>query len=402
MPSFPDLLETACKSVEAITPETLRARLASSDASSAAPVLLDVRAGFEFESGAILGALHLPEARVDAEVESLIVDKEREVLLYCSGITRAALAGAVMQELGYARVRRLAPGFSAWRRLGFPTTSPVARAPGGVEWSTRYAKHLALEGVGVVGQEKLSRSRVLIVGAGGLGSPAALYLAAAGVGTLGVCDADTVDLTNLQRQIVHTTSRVGRSKVSSARETLLALNPTVRVVPIETLVDAENVHDVIDPYDLVVDGTDNLAARYVLSDACFTAEKPLVFGAVHQFDGQVSVFGQRAARPEGGLDSSGRWLGPCYRCLVPEAGSRSLSPRCDEVGVLGALPGLIGTLQAVEALKLILGIGQSLVGRVLLVDALTMRFTDIRLRSDPSCPTCTPQTSNASSSPRGG
>ncbi len=379
MPSFPDLLEAARASVEAVTPEQLRAELAS----TAPPMLLDVRAAFEFEAGAIPSAVHLEEARVDADVEALLPDKARSAVLYCSGDTRAALAGAVMQELGYAHVRRLVPGFAAWRRLGFETTSTSLTRPRGADWSTRYAKHFALEGVGERGQERLSRARVLIVGAGGLGSPAALYLTASGIGTLGICDADVVDLTNLQRQILHTTSRVGRSKVSSAQTTLLALDPNVRVVPLEVRVDAQNVEELIAGYDVVVDGTDNLASRYVLSDACFRAHKPLVFGAIHQFDGQVSVFGQRAS-------SSGPapWLGPCYRCLVPEAGSDSLSPRCDEVGVLGALPGLIGTLQAVEALKLVLGIGRSLAGRVLLVDALTMRFTELALPRDPSCPMC--------------
>lgn len=364
-------LDEAMGLVPEIAPAALAAALEGKDS----PLVLDVRAAFEIEAGAIPGALTLEVAEVEARVEDVVADKSREVVVYCSGVSRAAVAGALMIDLGYERVRRLSPGFTAWRAEGLPTSRGA-----GAAWSERYARHLSLAEVGPSGQAKLESARVLVVGAGGLGSPAALYLAAAGVGTLGLADPDRVERSNLQRQILHTTGRIGRAKVSSARESIGALNPHVRVEPHEVRVTAETARALVERYDVVVDGTDNLATRYALSDVCVALERPLVFGAVHAFEGQVAVFGRR--------DEGGRWRGPCYRCMCPETGAASLAPSCAEIGVLGVLPGLVGTVQALEALKLLLGIGRSLTGAVLMIDGLSMRFTELALPRDPACSRC--------------
>lgn len=408
--------------IPAVTPEALAARLgvaqrphappgsptAPLDPATLAniPALLDVREDFEVAEGTLPGALHLPHTRVEDEVERLLPHKAHPVVVFCSGSRRAALVGVQLRELGYEDVTRLAPGFDRWRRLGLPVERPLPghaptsgadRSPahGGAEPSARYARHLALPSVGAAGQAKLRAARVLVVGAGGLGSPAALYLAAAGIGTLAVVDDDVVELSNLQRQILHTTARVGTPKVDSAHATLTALNPDVHVVPVRARVTRENAADLVKTYDVVVDGSDNLPTRYALNEACFATERPLVFGSVHRFDGQVAVFGHPVRH---GVHT--RWAGPCYRCLHPlppsadepgadpDASLSALAPDCTTDGVLGVVPGLVGTLQATETLKLLLGLGRSLHASVLHVDALSLRFTEIALRPEPHCPVC--------------
>ena len=401
--------------IPAVTPEALAARLgvaqrphappgsptAPLDPATLAniPALLDVREDFEVAEGTLPGALHLPHTRVEDEVERLLPHKAHPVVVFCSGSRRAALVGVQLRELGYEDVTRLAPGFDRWRRLGLPVERPLPghaptsgadRSPahGGAEPSARYARHLALPSVGAAGQAKLRAARVLVVGAGGLGSPAALYLAAAGIGTLAVVDDDVVELSNLQRQILHTTARVGTPKVDSAHATLTALNPDVHVVPVRARVTRENAADLVKTYDVVVDGSDNLPTRYALNEACFATERPLVFGSVHRFDGQVAVFGHPVRH---GVHT--RWAGPCYRCLHPvpptdDVALSALAPDCTTDGVLGVLPGLIGTLQATETLKLLLGLGRSLCTSVLHVDALSLRFAEIALRPEPDCPVC--------------
>jgi len=370
MPSFPEILAEALQRVAAITPEALRARLALGDFA-----LLDVRTELEWKAGSLAAAVHLPESRVDQEVEELLPDKQRLVVVFCSGEKRAALSAANMIELGYTNVLRLAPGFDRWRRLGFEVTLP-ADQPFSFE---RYRRQLVLREVGELGQLKLKQAKVLLVGLGGLGSPAALYLAAAGVGTLGLCDADRVELSNLHRQILHSTARLGELKVESAEGSLAQLNPEVRLLAFPERLTKDNAAQLVNAFDLVVDGSDNVATRYALNAACVAANKPLVFGSVHRFSGQVTVFGGARAGDGGG---------PCYNCMHPEAAPTGLAESCEQAGVLGALPGLVGTLQAVEVLKLILGVGQVLTGRVLLIDALSSRFSELRLRKDPRCNVC--------------
>jgi sulfur-carrier protein adenylyltransferase/sulfurtransferase len=400
--TFPEELARAMAEIPVVTPQELSQQLGvaarplgtpspPTPSLAGTPTLLDVREGFEVAGGTLPGAIHVPHTRVEDDVERLLPNKARPVVVFCSGSRRAALVGVQLRELGYDHVSRLAPGFDVWRRLGLPVerrgpSREGSGTPSASDPSVRYARHLALPSVGAAGQEKLRAARVLVVGAGGLGSPAALYLAAAGVGTLGVVDDDVVELSNLQRQVLHTTARVGSPKVESAEVTLTALNPDVTVVPLHTRATRENAKDLVKTYDVVLDGTDNLATRYALNEACFATERPLVFGSVHRFDGQVAVFGHAARH---GVHA--RWSGPCYRCLHPHEprdGEPALAADCTTDGVLGVLPGLVGTLQALETLKLLLGLGRSLTTSVLHVDALTLRFTELMLRADPGCPVC--------------
>ncbi|MFO0627584.1 MAG: molybdopterin-synthase adenylyltransferase MoeB [Polyangiales bacterium] len=347
---------------DALTPDALRAALDAGEPL----VLLDVREPHEFAAGQIDGAVNLPLARVAGEVPAVVPDLRARVVVYCERGPRALRARATLHALGYTDVRVLRPGYAAW-----PTTPSTGRSAG---QRARYARHLVLPEVGVAGQRALLAARVLLVGAGGLGAPVALYLAAAGVGTLGLVDDDRVDLSNLQRQVIHTTDRVGMPKVESAALALRALNPEVRVQTHAVRLDAQNVDALLADYDLVVDGTDNFAARYLLNDAAVRAGKTVVHGSIYRFEGQVSTFAPGE--------------GPCYRCVYPTPPPPALAPPCGEAGVLGVLPGLIGAMQATEALKRVLGIGASLVGKMLTWDALTMEARTLRIPRDPSCPAC--------------
>ena len=357
--------------IEEISPaEALARQLAGSR-------LVDVREPGEHALGLPDGALAVPRAQLEADPGQWASDRDAELLLICGSGKRSLLAAQALRDAGYSRPVSVAGGFSRWRDEGLPEMRGAAEDDDFLE---RYSRHLRLPQVGLAGQRRLAAAKVLLVGAGGLGSPAAYYLAAAGVGTLVLADDDMVDRSNLQRQILHTEARIGVAKVESARLALSALNPRLRIETAPVRVTADNVADLVAGVDVVVDGADNFPVRYLLSDACVALGKPLVYGAVHRFEGQVSVFD--AGRRRGGA--------PCYRCLFPEPPAPEDAPNCAEAGVLGVLPGVIGLLQATEALKLILGLGDSLAGRLLHFDALRMRFRETRLSPDPACPGCGP------------
>jgi molybdopterin/thiamine biosynthesis adenylyltransferase/rhodanese-related sulfurtransferase len=334
--------------------------------------VVDVRERDEWEEGHIPGALHIPRGNLESRIEGAVPDKSRPVLLYCSGGNRSAFAAKTLEELGYENVLSVAGGFTDWKRNGLPFELPRALDEAK---RRRYSRHLLIPEVGEEGQLKLLDSRILLIGAGGLGSPASLYLAAAGVGTLGIVDDDAVDETNLQRQIVHSTERLGESKAESAKRTIEALNPDVDVKVFQERLTSENVDRILgEGWDVIVDGADNFPTRYLLNDASIWHGIPVVHGSIYRFEGQTTVF-----KPH---------EGPCYRCLFPQPPPPELAPSCAEGGVLGVLPGVIGSLQANEALKLSLGIGEPLVGRLLMFDALACSFTEISLRRDPDCPVC--------------
>jgi len=335
-------------------------------------VLVDVREGEEFERERIPGAKHVPRAYLESRIEGAVSDRDTHVVLYCASGQRSALAADTLTELlGYTNVDSMTGGITLWKDRGYETEVPKTLTK---EQRDRYSRHLLLPEVGVAGQQKLLDAKVLLLGAGGLGSPAALYLAAAGVGTLGIVDDDTVDLSNLQRQVIHTTGRVGEPKVDSAAETIADINPDVEVVKHQVRLDSSNVVELIEPYDIVVDGLDNFPTRYLLNDASVRLRKPVVSASILGFDGQLSVF-----KP---------YEGPCYRCLYPVPPPAELAPSCGANGVIGVLPGTMGLLQATEVVKLILGEGEPLVGRLLLYEALGATFTELKVRRDPQCPIC--------------
>ncbi len=347
--------------------------LAAVCAEKPAPVLLDVRTEEEWAQGHLAGAVHLDRGYLELRVETLVPDKQTPVVCYCGSGVRSLFAAQAMHTLGYQRVQSLARGFAGWKQAGLPFVQPIALSE---SQRRRYLRHLAIPEVGEEGQAKLLAAKVLCIGAGGLGCPAAIYLAAAGVGTLGIVDDDKVDESNLQRQILHTTARLGAAKTASARIAIEALNPDVKVIEHATRLTAANVLDIFAGYDLIVDGSDNFPTRYLANDACVKLRRPCVHGSIFRFEGQLTVFWP------------GR--GPCYRCLYPVPPPPELAPSCAEAGVLGALPGVIGVLQAVEAIKLILGRGEPLVGRLLRYDALAAQFRELRIQADPHCRYCAP------------
>ena len=368
MASYREHLARTKAEIEEIDSPSLSAALES----GSPPLVIDVREQDEWDEGHIPRALHIPRGYLESRIERTAPDRETPIVLYCASGARSAFAAKTLEELGYPNVSSLAPGYTGWKRDGFPTEVARALEP---EQRRRYSRHLLIPEVGEEGQLKLLDSRVLLIGAGGLGSPASLYLAAAGVGTLGIVDADVVDETNLQRQIVHSTARLGEPKVRSAAETIEALNPDVQVVQFEERLTSENADRIIGAgWDVIVDGADNFPTRYLVNDASVWHNVPVVHGSIYRFEGQVTVF-----KPN---------EGPCYRCLFPQPPPPELAPSCAEGGVLGVLPGVIGSLQASEALKLALGIGEPLVGRLLLFDALAATFDEVKLRRDPDCPVC--------------
>jgi molybdopterin/thiamine biosynthesis adenylyltransferase len=344
---------------------------ASADAVFDRAIFLDVREADEYAQGAVPGALHLPRGLLELQVEGRIPDKTSKIIVYCAGGTRSALAAQALGQLGYSDVASMAGGFNRWKDEGrqwvAPRTLDTAQR-------NRYQRHLLLPEIGEAGQQRLLESKVLLLGAGGLGSPAALYLAAAGVGTIGIVDMDVVDSSNLQRQILHNLDRVGERKVDSAKKTLTAMNPDVEVVTYDVRLGADNVLEIIDSYEVIVDGTDNFPTRYLLNDASLVKRTPVVHGSIFRFEGQATVFYP--------------YRGPCYRCVVPEPPPAELAPSCAEAGVLGVLPGIIGSIQAVEAIKLLLDLGEPLVGRLLAYDALEQTFRTFKIRRDPACPAC--------------
>jgi molybdopterin/thiamine biosynthesis adenylyltransferase/rhodanese-related sulfurtransferase len=336
------------------------------------PLILDVREQDEWDEGHIPGAVHIPRGNLESRIEAAAPDHSRRIVVYCAVGNRSAFAAKTLEELGYEDAVSLTGGFTDWKRNGFS----VELASGlDAPKRARYSRHLLIPEVGEQGQLKLLDSKVLLIGAGGLGSPASLYLAAAGVGRVGIVDADVVDESNLQRQIVHSTERLGEAKVDSARRTIEALNPDVEVVTYKERLSSENVERILaDGWDVIVDGADNFPTRYLVNDASVWHGIPVVHGSIYRFEGQVTVF-----KPG---------EGPCYRCLFASPPPPELAPSCAEGGVLGVLPGIIGSLQANEALKLALEIGEPLVGRLLLFDALAAEFSEVTIRRDPECPVC--------------
>ena len=368
MTTYREFLAQAKAEIDEIGTSEALARLESDDA----PLFLDVREPDEWQEGHIPGAVHIPRGNLESRIEGLVADRDREIVVYCAVGSRSAFATRTLHELGYANVVNLAGGFSDWKRNGYGFTTPRTLSP---DQRARYSRHLLIPEVGEKGQQQLLDARVLLIGAGGLGSPASLYLAAAGVGTLGIVDADVVDASNLQRQIVHSTERLGEPKVLSAKRTIEALNPDVSVIPYEERLTSENVERILaGDWDVIVDGADNFPTRYLVNDASIWHGIPVVHGSIYRFEGQVTVFNPGE--------------GPCYRCLFPVPPPPELAPSCAEGGVLGVLPGIIGSLQASEALKIILGAGETLQGRLLLFDALHTTFDEVRVNRDPACPVC--------------
>ncbi len=361
MSSFRELLAAAKSKIQEVDTQTAAEKIAAKQV-----VVLDVREPDEFEQGALKNAVHIPRGHLEAQVESKIVDKNSPVIVYCAGGVRSAFAAETLQELGYTSVLSMAGGFGKWKDENREWSTPAQLS---AEQKNRYQRHVLLPEVGIEGQTKLLSSKVLLLGAGGLGSPAAMYLAAAGVGTLGIVDMDVVDASNLQRQILHNLDRVGDRKVDSAKKTLTMLNPDVDVVTYDTRLCAENVIEILTGYDVIVDGADNFPSRYLLNDASVKLGIPVVHGSIFRFEGMVSVF-----HPI---------LGPTYRDMVPEPPPAELAPSCAEAGVLGVLPGIVGSIQALEALKLILNLGDSLIGKILTIDTTEMSFRTFKLQRDP-------------------
>jgi len=367
MPTFRDLLNQTKAEIREITPAEADTRRVSESGT----VFLDVREPDEFDQGAIPGAVFIPRGHLEAQVEGRIPDRDTSVVVFCAGGVRSAFATKTLGELGYTDVVSMSGGFNQWKDQGREWATPRTLSP---EQRNRYQRHLLLPEVGEEGQLRLLDAKVLLLGAGGLGSPAALYLAAAGVGTIGIVDMDVVDESNLQRQIVHNLDRIGMRKVDSAKESIEKLNPDVRVVTHDTRLDAGNVVELLSQYDLVVDGADNFPSRYLLNDASLKTATPVVHGSIFRFEGQVTVF-----KPHDG---------PCYRCLLPVPPPPELAPSCAEAGVLGVLTGIIGSIQALEAIKIILDLGDSLSGRLLAYDSLEQSFMTYKVRRDPQCPAC--------------
>jgi molybdopterin/thiamine biosynthesis adenylyltransferase/rhodanese-related sulfurtransferase len=367
MASYRDMLRAAKARIREIDARQLDAARNG----DAKPVLIDVREQDEVEQGIIPGALHIARGNLESRVEQYLPDYETPIVTYCAAGNRSAFAAETLQQMGYHNVASLKGGFGAWKDGGFKFVKPRDLTPA---QHKRYSRHVLIPEIGKEGQLKLLDSKVLIIGAGGLGSPAAYYLAAAGVGTIGIVDSDVVDESNLQRQILHNSKRIGQPKVDSAKQTLEDLNPDVKVVPYQQRLTRDNIVEIVKDYDLIVDGSDNFPTRYLVNDASVLLRKPVVHGSIFRFDGQVSVF-----KP---------FDGPCYRCVFPEPPPAELAPSCDEAGTLGVLPGIVGLLEANEAVKLLLGIGQPLIGRLLMVDALAVEFRTLRLKRDPKCPVC--------------
>jgi molybdopterin/thiamine biosynthesis adenylyltransferase/rhodanese-related sulfurtransferase len=365
-PSGPEVIRQIRSQVDEVDPADVNRQMGNG------AVVVDVRETHEFEAGHLPGAKHVPRGYLESRIEGTVPDRNAHVILYCQTGQRSALAAHTLKDLlGYVHVESMTGGLTLWKDRGYEVEVPKSLT---AEQRERYSRHLLIPEVGVEGQQKLLEAKVLLLGAGGLGSPTALYLAAAGVGTLGIVDNDEVDLSNLQRQVIHTTDRIGVPKVDSAEETIAAINPDVDVVKYPVRLDASNIMEIIEGYDVIVDGLDNFPTRYLLNDASVRLDIPVVSAAILGFDGQLSVF-----KPH---------EGPCYRCLFPEPPPAELAPSCGANGVLGVLPGTMGLLQATEVVKLIIGEGDPLIGRLLLYDALGATFTEVKVHRDPACPIC--------------
>jgi len=365
-PSGAELLRQIKNRIEQVDPSVVREQMSNG------AVIVDVRETEEFAAGYIPGAKHVPRGYLESRIEGVVPDRSQHLVLYCASGNRSAYAArTLIEDLGYERVESMVGGITLWKDRGYPVEVPRTLT---AEQRERYSRHLLLGEVGLEGQRKLLDARVLLLGAGGLGSPNALYLAAAGVGTLGIVDSDEVDLSNLQRQVIHNSERIGTAKVDSAEQAIMALNPDVKVEKHAVRLGADNIIEILPQYDIVVDGLDNFPTRYLLNDASVRLRIPVVSAAILGFEGQLSVF-----KP---------YEGPCYRCLFPVPPPAELAPSCGANGVLGVLPGTMGLLQATEVIKLILGEGEPLIGRLLMYDALAARVTEVRVRRDPNCPVC--------------
>src|SRR5256885_1557232 len=365
-PSGPEVIKQIRSQVDEVDPADVNRQIGNG------AVVVDVRETHEYEAGHLPGAKHVPRGHLESRIEGAVPDHDAHVILYCQTGQRSALAAHTLKGLlGYEHVESMTGGITLWKDRGYDVEVPKALSK---EQRERYSRHLLIPEVGVEGQQKLLESKVLLLGAGGLGSPAALYLAAAGVGTLGIVDDDEVDLSNLQRQVIHSSDRIGVPKVDSAEQTINSLNPDVNVQKHAVRLDAGNIMEILAGYDIVVDGLDNFPTRYLLNDASVRLQIPVVSAAILGFEGQLSVF-----KP---------YDGPCYRCLFPVPPPAELAPSCGANGVLGVLPGTMGLLQATEVIKLILGEGDPLVGRLLMYDALAATVSEVKVRRDPDCPIC--------------
>ncbi len=365
--SFPQLIQQIKGAIKEITPEEVQERLKAGEPWA----LLDVREQSEWEEGHLPEAHFIPRGFLEIRTESTLPEKDKPLVVYCAGGVRSAMAAKTLQDMGYTNVVSMSGGFTRWRELDYSFTKPRTLTDMEME---RYSRQIRIPEVGIKGQTKLLDSKVLLIGAGGLGCPSAIYLAAAGVGTIGIVDNDVVDLSNLQRQILHHTSDLGTPKTESAKAALHDINPSIEVNTFQEKLSSANVMEIIEPYDIIVDGSDNFPTRYLINDACVWTGKPNVHGSVFRFEGQVTLFNP--------------YQGPCYRCLYPNPTPPDLAPSCADAGVLGVLPGVVGLLQAVETIKFIIGEGDSLAGRLITYDALTTSFREFKLRRDLGCPVC--------------
>lgn len=364
-----ELLARLRKEIPTVSPADVKKRL---DAGDPNIVVIDTREADENAQGYIKEALFIPRTYLDVRIEDQVPDKNKEIIVHCASGTRSLFAAKALRDLGYEKIYNLDGGFNGWKNAGLPFEQKKSNSKVN---SARYSRHLLIDEIGEKGQEKLLNSRVLMIGAGALGAPNAIYLAAAGVGTIGIVDADVVDESNLQRQVIHRTVDIGRRKVDSAREFIKNLNPDVNVVLFPERLSAENAFSILDEgWDAVINGCDNFPTRYLINDACFFRKIPVIDASIYRFEGQVSVYK---------FDE-----GPCYRCLYPEPPPPELAPSCAEAGVLGVLPGIIGTTQALEAIKLLVGVGKPLVGKLLHFDAIEMKFRTLQVEKDPACPLC--------------
>jgi molybdopterin/thiamine biosynthesis adenylyltransferase/rhodanese-related sulfurtransferase len=365
-PSGAELLRQVKSQIEEVDPSEVNELI------DEGVTVIDVRESEEFAAGHLPGAKHVPRSYLETRIEGVVPDRSTQVILYCASGNRSAYGARTLeQELGYENVRSMTGGFTLWKDRGYEVQVPRTLTP---EQRERYSRHMLVPEIGIEGQQKLLDAKVLLLGAGGLGSPTALYLAAAGVGTLGIVDDDVVDLSNLQRQVIHSTENVGTLKVDSAEAAIHALNPDVKVIKYPVRIDSSNIVEIIEDYDVIVDGVDNFPTRYLLNDATVRLKIPVVSASILGFDGQLSVF-----KP---------YEGPCYRCLFREPPPAELAPSCGANGVLGVLPGTMGLLQATEVVKLIVGIGEPAIGRLLLYDALGATLTEVKVHRDPECPIC--------------
>ena len=369
-PSGAEFIRQIKSQIKEVDPAEVHEALRNGNGNGAVSIV-DVRESEEVARGLLPGAKHVPRGFLESRIEGAVPDRSQRVVLYCASGNRSALAAKTLEELGYEDVASMTGGYTLWKDRGYEVEVPRVLTP---EQRERYSRHMLVPEIGPEGQQKLLDAKVLLLGAGGLGSPIALYLAAAGVGTVGIVDDDVVDLSNLQRQVIHTTDRIGVPKVDSAEQAMTELNPDVEVVKYKTRLDASNIMEIIDGYDVIVDGVDNFPTRYLLNDASVRLKIPVVSASILGFDGQLSVFAP--------------YEGPCYRCLYPTPPPAELAPSCGANGVLGVLPGTMGLLQATEVIKLVTGAGEPLIGRLLLYEALSASFTELKVRRDPDCPIC--------------